>query len=127
MNALGAKLAEQEEKYLGVLMNPTQNRHDSNNELVLEKVYARLVGWKANTLSHAGRVTLIKSLLMSLPVYFMSIATLSRATIHEINQVMRKFLWGKLGESRYIANCLGQGVQTIRRRGTRNTGHNGFQ
>lgn len=54
-------------------------------------------------LSHAGRLTLIKSVIMSLPVYFMSIATLSRATMDQINQVMRKFLWEKLGQNRYMS------------------------
>ena len=40
---------------------------------ILERMERRLAGWKRLYLSKGGKVTLIKSLLSSLPTYFLSL------------------------------------------------------
>ena len=76
---------------------------DLTHELLLERIHKRLAGWKINLLSLSGRVVLIKAVLMSLPVYFMSIAVLPTKTVFQIEKVMRQFLWGKIGKNRYLS------------------------
>lgn len=41
-------------------------------QLILDKVLQRLNGWEATKLSLAGRLTLVKSVLLAIPNYFMS-------------------------------------------------------
>lgn len=54
-------------------------------------------------LSFAGRVALLKSVLASIPVYYMTVAALPSRTITEINKLFRRFVLGKLGSDRYIS------------------------
>lgn len=99
----GAKMAEDREKYLGIIVSPNQNTHDLTHNLLVDKVQQRLAGWKTNFLSHAGRLVLIKSVLLSLPVYYMSVAKLPKKTIQIINASIRRFLWGKMDRDKYIS------------------------
>lgn len=41
--------------------------------LVLEKMSSKLVHWKGNYLSFGGKLVLLKSVLTSLPIYFLSL------------------------------------------------------
>lgn len=68
---------------------------------LLDKVRKKLVGWKKIFLSFAGRLVLIKSVLMAIPAYAMQTALLPNAVIEEIEKCARNFLWGKTdGEKR---------------------------
>ncbi|KAG8647150.1 hypothetical protein MANES_09G048028v8 [Manihot esculenta] len=53
----------------------------------------RLEGWRAKTLSMAGRTTLVKSVLSSLPIYPMQCNLLSVSLCKEMEQVCRDFIW----------------------------------
>lgn len=50
--------------------------------------------WKARSLSLAGRATLIRSILNSLPVYYMQIALMPVHVCNELDKIARDFLWG---------------------------------
>ncbi|KAJ4789113.1 RNA-directed DNA polymerase (reverse transcriptase)-related family protein [Rhynchospora pubera] len=54
-------------------------------------------------LSHAGRLILIKSVLTTMPVYYMTIEMLPKRIVKDINSLMTKFFWGKTDQSRYLA------------------------
>lgn len=54
----------------------------------------RLSNWKARTLSFAGRVTLAKSVIQSMPTYVMQSSILPRTTCDEIDKLCRGFIWG---------------------------------
>ena len=58
------------------------------------KIQNRLASWKARTLSRAGRLTLIKSVLNNLPVYFMSMFKMPKSIAMRIVQIQRSFFWG---------------------------------
>ena len=53
----------------------------------------RLGGWKRLYLFEGGKVTLIKSTLSSLPIYFLSILPLPRKVANHMEKIQRDFLW----------------------------------
>ena len=66
---------------------------------VVERIQNKLASWKAKILSRAGRLTLIKSVLNSLPVYFMSMFKMPKAIALKIVKIQRSFFWGgSIGE-----------------------------
>lgn len=61
---------------------------------VISKIENKLSSWKAKLLSRAGRLTLIKSVLNSLPIYFMSMFKMPKEVAQKIVKLQRKFFWG---------------------------------
>lgn len=67
-SASGFQVTSDIGKYLGVpILHNRVNRHSF--QFILDKVDQRLSNWKVMTLSLAGRLTLTKSVLQSLPTY----------------------------------------------------------
>ncbi|KAJ4811911.1 RNA-directed DNA polymerase (reverse transcriptase)-related family protein [Rhynchospora pubera] len=97
-----AREVEGEEKYLGIVLS-TKGDTKRNGILLLEKIKSKLTGWKSNLLSYAGRLVLIKAVLMSLPVYAMALEMLPKGIIKDINRIIAKFFWGKTNQNRYMA------------------------
>jgi hypothetical protein len=58
------------EKYLGVLIL-VNGRDKRAFDFVIEKIRDKLAGWKARTLSLAGRCTLIQSVTTTIPIHTM--------------------------------------------------------
>ena len=68
---------------------------------ILKNIENRLASWKVRLLSRAGRLTLIKCVLNSLPVYFMSLFKMPRTVAAKIVKMQRAFFWGRInGESK---------------------------
>lgn len=60
------------EKYLGFpILKGRPKKEDFN--FIIEKVQARLASWKLKLLSKVGRMTLAKSVLNSIPTYYMQV------------------------------------------------------
>ena len=55
-------------------------------------------GWKHLYLSKGGRLTLLKSILSSLPIYYLSLFTIPVAMADKLERIQRNFLWGSLEE-----------------------------
>ncbi|XP_035832701.1 uncharacterized protein LOC118481647 [Helianthus annuus] len=91
-------------KYLGLPVGANMNRI-SNWRSMIETFESRLALWKASVLSIGGRVTLIKSVLQSLPIYYFSLYKVPVGVVNHLEAIMRKFLWGGSGSD--IKNELG--------------------
>ncbi|KAJ9691214.1 hypothetical protein PVL29_013405 [Vitis rotundifolia] len=59
-----------------------------------EKFRKRLAMWKRQYISKGGSITLIRSTLSNLPIYYMSIFHLPRAVRLRLEKIQRDFLWG---------------------------------
>ncbi|XP_010473926.1 PREDICTED: uncharacterized protein LOC104753360 [Camelina sativa] len=95
----GIKSTKDLGKYLGMPVLQKRLNKETFGE-VLERVSSRLAGWKSHTLSLAGRLTLTKALLSSIPVHSMSTIMLPKATLASLDKISRTFLWGGTGERR---------------------------
>lgn len=78
--------------YLGM---PTINGRVTRTTFqhIIEKFDKRLAGWKSHCLSLAGRVTLTKSVLSTLPLYWMQTAKVSPIVCDDFDGKIRKFVW----------------------------------
>ena len=54
----------------------------------------KLAGWKSLYLSKGGRLTLLKSTLSSLLMYYLSLFTIPAGVAHRIEKIYQNFLWG---------------------------------
>ncbi|GJW60133.1 putative RNA-directed DNA polymerase [Tanacetum coccineum] len=79
-------------KYLGVPLVSSRLIFRDCKELI-DKVQNRVNDWKAKSLSIAGRLQLIQSVLGSLHVYWASVFMLPTRVLLDIEQIMRGFLW----------------------------------
>ena len=66
---------------------------------MIERFERRLSGWKSKYLSKGGRLTLVKSVLSSIPIYFLSFSftSLGGEQVGILESIQRKFLWGFFG------------------------------
>ncbi|CAA7044678.1 unnamed protein product [Microthlaspi erraticum] len=80
-------------KYLGMPVLQKRMNKDTFGE-VLARVSAKLAGWKSCVLSMAGRLTLTKAVLSSIPVHSMSSIMLPQSTLSGLDKLSRSFLWG---------------------------------
>lgn len=79
-------------RYLGAPLFHGQPRLSYFQGLV-DSVKNRIEGWMKGFLSMAGRVTLIKSVLCSIPIHTMSVLPVPKGTLDAIDKLM-SFLWG---------------------------------
>ncbi|GJQ94396.1 RNA-directed DNA polymerase, eukaryota [Tanacetum coccineum] len=86
-------------QYLGVKIGAPMSRIKSWNE-VIEKVSSRLSKWKIQTLSSGGRLTLIKSVLNALPLYYMSLFKAPKAVLKALESLRSNFFNGASKEDR---------------------------
>jgi len=79
-------------KYLGVPLHFTKLRRE-DLQPIIDNIIKRIARWKGRLLSYAGRLTLLKACLASIPIYLMSIIKFPRWAIDMINSHMARFLW----------------------------------
>lgn len=68
-------------------------------EHLIDKVYRVLEEWKARLLSFSGRLTLVKAVLSSIPIYTLASAYVPKGTIKRVEQIICNFLWHVQGHS----------------------------
>ncbi|KAE8659133.1 Mannose-P-dolichol utilization defect 1 protein [Hibiscus syriacus] len=88
-------------EYLGPPLGAKRNSF-SMWEPVVQKFYKSLAGWKAKSLSLAGRAVLVKSVLCSLPIYYLSIFRIPSSVLNKLNSIMASFLWGGASDKKNI-------------------------
>ena len=62
---------------------------------LIENIERRIEGWKGKLISRGGRLQLVKSILLVMPIYFMSCFKLPIWVLQRIDGIRRVFLWGK--------------------------------
>jgi hypothetical protein len=85
--------------YLGAPIQTNRNSFD----FLIEKISKKLQMWKSAMLSPAGRLVLIRTVLLALPIYYMATCRIPKAVLNEITSVIRRFFWGKVDKQRYLA------------------------
>ena len=60
---------------------------------VFEKVETRLGGWRAHLLSRGGRLVLLKAVLATIPIYYMSIFRMPASIRRRLDKSMQSFFW----------------------------------
>ncbi|XP_071700132.1 uncharacterized protein [Rutidosis leptorrhynchoides] len=66
------------------------------------KNFKKLAEWKARAISSGGRVTLVKSVLNSIPLYYFSLFRAPPCVLKKLKSVRRSFFWGGLGSGAKI-------------------------
>ncbi|XP_038972820.1 uncharacterized protein LOC120104938 [Phoenix dactylifera] len=89
------QISEQERMltYLGVPITGRRLRVAECSGLV-QRIQSRLEGWMVSSLSMMGRVTLVRSMLGSIPVYLMANTVVPKMVLLRIERLPRSFLWG---------------------------------
>jgi hypothetical protein len=92
MEIFGCNAGEYPFRYLGI---PMHHRQLINSEWrqIEERFEKRLSCWKAKHLSYGGRLTLINSVLSSLPMFMMSIFEIPKGVIKKLDQYRSRFYW----------------------------------
>ncbi|CAN1261908.1 LINE-1 retrotransposable element ORF2 protein [Linum perenne] len=80
-------------KYLGLPLIANKLRV-RDCDLLIDKITKRIRGWNARTLSFAGRLQLVSSVLQSLAQYWMSVFLLPSGVIKKVQQFCCSYLWG---------------------------------
>lgn len=88
-------------KYLGNQIATSSKNMERHRDL-LRRVQLKVAGWKTHYLSRAGRLTLAKSVLDSLPVFEMQMEHLPDWVHKELDKAVRRCVWGLDGDRRGV-------------------------
>ena len=88
--------------YLGMLVGRCYKKGAFWVE-VLERLKAKLSRWKCRFLSLTGRICLIKSVLSSIPLFYLSLFKMPSVVAKDIVRIQRNFLWGWGADGRKIS------------------------
>lgn len=92
-NTMECKVGVLPMKYLGIQVGISAKKRIFWKPLVV-KIKSKLVMWKCKSTNMAGRLTLLKSALDSMPTYWFNLFRIPKAVCKEIDKVRRDFLWG---------------------------------
>lgn len=79
-------------RYLGVPLSIFKLRK-ADEQLIIDKIAARIPHWKGNLLRVAGRSALVTATLSAIPVHMAIALPLSSWAIDHIDKLRRAFLW----------------------------------
>jgi hypothetical protein len=95
------KLVDAGFKYLGCFLKPNCYNKDDWYWLV-RKFVKRIANWSLRLLSLGGSVTLVKVVLESIPVYWLSLAKIPKRILNIIRRRMFSFMWCRKKEKEGI-------------------------
>ncbi|XP_038992548.1 uncharacterized protein LOC120116044 [Hibiscus syriacus] len=106
---LGFQVSKDLGKYLGMPL--FHNRVTKNTfQFIIDKVRQKLCNWTDTKLSLAGRITLAKSTLLSIPNYFIQTAAIPKGVCDQIEQIVRD----KFGHDKPIWRWEQDGQYTVK-------------
>ncbi|GJZ63745.1 putative RNA-directed DNA polymerase, eukaryota, reverse transcriptase zinc-binding domain protein, partial [Tanacetum coccineum] len=88
--------------YLGLPVGSKMNRVAGWN-VIVKRIKERLSSWKAKTLSIGGRLTLIRSILGSLPIFYLSLFKAPMKIINLLESIRSILFWGFKDSQRRIS------------------------
>ncbi|CAL2236971.1 unnamed protein product [Prunus armeniaca] len=66
----------------------------ANSKMMTDRIRSKFAGWKAQTLSRAGRLTLIKASVSGIPNHTLSCFKCPKEVCKEMNSCCIRFFWG---------------------------------
>lgn len=90
---IGCKLGTIPFYYLGIQVGCNHRKVAEWSHIVL-RIKNKLQKWDDKKISIGGRITLLNSVLSSLPIYYLSFFLIPSKTVSEIECLQRNFLWG---------------------------------
>nr|GEX93971.1 RNA-directed DNA polymerase, eukaryota, reverse transcriptase zinc-binding domain protein [Tanacetum cinerariifolium] len=99
---IGCSILTAHFNYLGVKVGSNMSRITTWDD-VISKVSSRLSKWKLKLLSIGDRLSLLKSVLTSIPLYHMSIFKVPIDVLNHLESIRRKFFYGVDGSDRKLA------------------------
>ncbi|GJW38359.1 hypothetical protein Tco_0064204 [Tanacetum coccineum] len=115
-NVIGCSTFSTPFKYLGVKVGMFCSKCKSWDE-VLAKISSHLSNWKVKTLSIGGRLTLIKSILTSLPLYPMSIYKAPMGVLNSMESLRRRFFNGVVQNEKKLSMISWQQILASKKKG----------
>ncbi|KAK3224608.1 hypothetical protein Dsin_004470 [Dipteronia sinensis] len=79
--------------YLGLALSGRPSAKSFWNKLV-SRVERRLASWKKSFLNKGGKLVLIKTVMASIPIYYMSVFKIPVSVAHKLERLQRSFFWG---------------------------------
>ncbi|KAE8811018.1 hypothetical protein D1007_12167 [Hordeum vulgare] len=64
-------------------------------QYILDRIRARIVGWKGKFMSIAGRRVLVRSVLTVLPTFALAVLRVPKKFLDDIDKARRRFLWAQ--------------------------------
>ncbi|GJS85472.1 RNA-directed DNA polymerase, eukaryota [Tanacetum coccineum] len=95
-SSLGCAVMRAPFKYLGVMVGGNMSMVKTWDE-VISKLKTRLSKWKCKALSIGGRLTLLKSVLGSTPIYNLSLYKAPKTVLNTMESIRRNFFYGSNG------------------------------
>ncbi|OAY82668.1 LINE-1 retrotransposable element ORF2 protein, partial [Ananas comosus] len=89
---LGCRVGKLPFRYLGLTLH-TRTLRKEDWVPIINRMQARIEGWKAKLLSHGGRLTLVNSVLSNLPLFYFSIFKAPQWVLNRIEGLRRAFFW----------------------------------
>ena len=80
--------------YLGLPLHYARLKA-TNFQPLIDKIGARLAGWRGKHFTRAGRVILARSVLSSMVTYYLTISILPKWVLKRIDKIRRGFIWMK--------------------------------
>ena len=88
---IGCRVGQLPTVYLGLPLG-APNKATSVWDGMEEKVRRRLALWKRQYISKGGRITLVKSTMVSMPLYQMSLFRMPKSVARRLEKLQRDFL-----------------------------------
>lgn len=94
----GCSLSSFHMKYLGISLE-CKSKAVGVCEVIIQRFQKKLSTCHRKYLLKGGRLMLIKSVLCSIPIYYMSLFQMPTSVEKQLERIMRQFFWGSVNNN----------------------------